>query len=254
MLLQITTQCFEGCSHCMANATPNGSHMPKEAVAQAIRMIKRLKPSNIQVTGGEPTLHPQFYEICVELCELREDSELGLHVILESNGSFMSDPEKTEKVKKLVEEWEVLVQVRTHPKYYPNYQNIINNQELRKITPYVFDDAIKLLPFGRAINYHRDELDMTAKPICTNMFLASRQVDSMVAVIHAMETNGFFCKPLIGADGAIHVGETATCRRLGSIWDTPAALFNTLRGKMPCGKCGLTKNIPQRAMDILIMY
>jgi hypothetical protein len=176
-------------------------------------------------------------------------------VILESNGSFISDPEKTEKVKKLVEEWEVIVQVRTHPKYYPNYQSIINNQELRKITPYVFDDAIKLLPFGRAINYHRDELDMTAKPtICTNMFLASRQVDSMVAVIHAMETNGFFCKPLIGADGAIHVGETAACRRLGSIWDTPAVLFNELRGKMPCGKCGLTKNIPQRAMDILIIH
>ena len=40
---------------------------------------------------------------------------------------------------------------------------------------------------------------------------------------------------------------------VGSVWDTPNSLFETLKGKMPCGKCGLVKNIPQRAMDLLIV-
>ena len=253
MLLQITNQCLEGCSHCMANAKPDGFHMAKETVDQSIRMIERLKPFNIQVTGGEPTLHPLFYEICEQLCELRIEAEMGLLVVLESNGSFIYDPVKTEKVKTLIKKWGVSLQIRTHPKYYPNYKKIFHNEELRKITSHVYDDAIRLLPFGRAINNHRDELDMTAKPPCSNMFLLSRQVHSMVAVIHALEANGFFCKPLIGVNGGVHVGESVTCHRLGSVWDTPNSLFETLKGKMPCGKCGLVKNIPQRAMDLLIV-
>lgn len=252
MLLQITTQCLEGCSHCMVNAEPEGIHMNKEVVNQSVRFIQKLQPFNIQVTGGEPTLHPYFFEICQKLCSLRESAELGLSVVLESNGSFIDDPEKTSKIRELIEKWNVLVQVRTHPKYYPNYKKIINNAELKKITPYVFDDGINLLPFGRAVQNHREELNMSAKPSCSNMFLLSRQVSSMVAVIHEMEAHGFFCKPLIAATGGVYVGETTTCQLLGSVWDTPEALYTTLRGRLPCNKCGLKRNIPQRALDILV--
>ena len=53
LLLQITTQCFEGCSHCMANASPEGEHMDKETVRASLNFIHRLKTMNVQVTGGE---------------------------------------------------------------------------------------------------------------------------------------------------------------------------------------------------------
>lgn len=249
LLLQITTQCLEGCSHCMANATPNGEHMSENTVNQAIKFIKLIKPFNVQITGGEPTLHPNFYEICVQMHKQQKE---GATIILESNGSFIADAEKTEKVKDLVKR-SILVQVRTHPVYYPNYKEIFNNKELRKITPHVYDDEINLLPFGRAIDNHRGEINMSVNPSCSNMFLTSRQVRSFVDVIYTMESHGFFCKPLVAANGNIHVGETTECQRLGTVWDSPEMLFNTLNGKLPCNRCGLIKNIPRRAMDLLIV-
>lgn len=252
MLLQITAQCLEGCSHCMANASPEGEHMDKETVLASLNFIQRIKTMNVQVTGGEPTLHPDFFNICVGLCDLRIEAEMGLAVILESNGSFIHDQEKTEKVKELIRKWDCLVQIRTHPDYYPNYKEIFYNKKLREITPHIFDDAIKLIPFGRALENHKEQISWSAKPTCSNMFLLSRQVPSLVSVIHNMEVNGFYCKPMIATTGQIHVGETVTCQRIGTVWDSNEKIFTDLREKKPCDKCGLVKNIPQRAMDILI--
>lgn len=241
MLLQITTQCLEGCSHCMANATPDGIHMSEETFQASLELIKKLRPRNIQVTGGEPTLHPNFYSFCAQLCEL------DAIVILESNGSFIADPERTEKVKALTRK-NILVQVRTHPIYYPNYKDIFTNKELRKITTLVFDDEINLIPFGRAVKNHQDKINWAFKPTCSNMFLLSRQVPTFSAIIQTMEAHSFFCKPLLAPTGRIHVGETSSCQELGSVWDSPELLYTSIRNKKPCGNCGLVKNIPTRAM------
>ena len=247
LLLQITTQCLEGCSHCMANASPEGEHMTDEIFQASFNFIRRIKTMNVQVTGGEPTLHPDFFNICKRLCEIRVEAEMGMAVILDTNGSFIHDPEKTEQVKELVQNWDCLIQVRTHPKYYPNYKEIIHNEKLKKITPYIFDDAINLIPFGRALENHKDLINWSAKPSCSNMFLLSRQVHSLVSIIHNMEANGFYCKPMIATTGRVHVGETVTCRKIGTVWDSNDKIFTNLRQKKPCDKCGLVKNIPQQA-------
>jgi len=64
-LVEITSSCNLRCPMCFAASGPGGSHLP---VDQAKRTIDRLvesegRPEVLQLSGGEPTIHPQFEEI-----------------------------------------------------------------------------------------------------------------------------------------------------------------------------------------------
>lgn len=62
MYLQITTKCNMSCEHCYFRCTMNGKHMPRKVWRQAIEFLKNHE-SHVSIGGGEPTLHPQFWEI-----------------------------------------------------------------------------------------------------------------------------------------------------------------------------------------------
>lgn len=246
MLLQITTKCLEGCSHCMADASVNGEHMDNLVFIAAVELIKKLGTSNVQVTGGEPTLHPNFFSMCVLLKERTKSL-----IILESNGSFVDSKEDYEKVKELRFKHSILLQIRTHPIYYPNYKKIIEDKRLKVLTPHIYDDAITLLPFGRALKNHASELNRGAFPNCINMFGLSRQVASLQEVIRTMEKNGKFCKPMISELGIVHAGECETCVGIGDVFSSVSELFEKLKISVPCDQCGLVKNTPQRARELI---
>jgi len=247
MLLRITTVCNEGCSHCMVNATPDGLVMSSEIFVDSLEFIAALKPLNIQITGGEPTLHPSFFTICKALRDRMKNSI----IILESNGSFIDDETKYEQVKELVKKYNILLQVRTHPEYYPNYKKIWGNPKIKELTSYFYDDAISLSPFGRALENHQDKIKWNQKPCCSNMFLLSRQTNSLNQVVSFMESHGFFCKPLLSEAGDIYVGEVSDCVKLGTVKDSLDAVYSKLRRNEPCDKCKLCHNIPDPAWKVL---
>lgn len=246
MLIHFTEQCMEGCSHCMANATPAGKHMDIGVFNDTMKFLNRLRPANVQVSGGEFTLHPDFHDMVCALVQSLAPPVIGMkrQIILESNGSFIEDIKKTMAVKDLISRG-CSLQVRTHPEFYPNYQKVWfkHRQDLLKITPFVFNDGIRLMPFGRAKKNHAGELAMKSSPPCSNMFLLSRQCVDLMSVVAMMETHGFLCKPLVGIDGRLHVGETVSCQSFGHVTDNLATLFENLKHMRHCDGCGLAKNL-----------
>jgi len=64
MYLQITTRCNMTCPHCMFSCSARGKDMTLETVKEAIAFQEQLGSNQqIFIGGGEPTMHPQFWEI-----------------------------------------------------------------------------------------------------------------------------------------------------------------------------------------------
>jgi radical SAM protein with 4Fe4S-binding SPASM domain len=116
-LVQINEDCNLRCAHCFVSATRVGKQMPLHEVID--KVIPRLAASRVQrvtLTGGEPTIHPNFMSIVrafraaavdVGICtnattlddtQIRELAELGVHCNVsldgfaaDSHGKFRGD-------------------------------------------------------------------------------------------------------------------------------------------------------------------
>lgn len=87
--LAIIYACNFKCPGCYAEDLKNATMLTKE---QAIGFIKKYKPMHVNITGGEPLLHPKLYEII-------EGMPKSVVVSMVTNGSLL-DEEKIKKLKK----------------------------------------------------------------------------------------------------------------------------------------------------------
>ncbi|PJA62762.1 MAG: SynChlorMet cassette radical SAM/SPASM protein ScmF, partial [Candidatus Portnoybacteria bacterium CG_4_9_14_3_um_filter_44_9] len=62
-----------------------GPYVKLEYVEKAIHDGKPLGLSSIKLTGGEPTLHPQFRELVTLI------DEAGLDILIETNGTLIDN-------------------------------------------------------------------------------------------------------------------------------------------------------------------
>jgi uncharacterized radical SAM superfamily Fe-S cluster-containing enzyme len=69
-LVEVTTSCNLECPMCYAASGPRGKHLPLEEVKQAIDRLVEVegRPEVLQLSGGEPTIHPQFDQILDYAC------------------------------------------------------------------------------------------------------------------------------------------------------------------------------------------
>ncbi|MDD5557189.1 MAG: radical SAM protein [bacterium] len=97
--IDLTNRCNLNCPICFANANVTGYvYQPSlDQVAAMLRTYRNERPVAgriIQYSGGEPTLHPQFFEI------LRMTGRMGFtHIQLASNGIRFADPEFAMRAK-----------------------------------------------------------------------------------------------------------------------------------------------------------
>jgi uncharacterized radical SAM superfamily Fe-S cluster-containing enzyme len=89
--IDLTNRCNLSCPVCFANASVQG-YVCEPTLDEVITLLERLRAyrpvpaSAVQFTGGEPTLHPDFFAI------LRKARELGFsHVQAASNGIRFAD-------------------------------------------------------------------------------------------------------------------------------------------------------------------
>lgn len=229
MLILITTRCHEGCAHCMHDARPDGIDMSGDTLTDIIKFLKTICPMLIQISGGEPTLHPQFKDFTTRIAK----SFKPAIVFVESNGSFISDPQRKQQVLEVLQLPNVKMQVRTHPQYYPNYEQTISNMELRMLhKSQVFNDCIRIFPIGRAANMPAGIKYRT----CVNTYLLAAQKPHLrvAQLVPILQANMRFCSPMIDPNGFIHAGESIFCTSLGHV-SSPKMVLETT----PCGKCGL---------------
>ncbi len=69
-LVEITTSCNLECPMCYASSGPRGKHLSLEEVKRAIDRLVEVegRPEVLQLSGGEPTIHPQFEQILEYAC------------------------------------------------------------------------------------------------------------------------------------------------------------------------------------------
>lgn len=172
-----------------------------------------------------------------------------------SNGSWLFDEERKEKVKKL-EPLLDCIQIRTHQKYYPNYKRTWDaKKEFEAFSSklQIFDDGIKLFPLGRAQIKHKGVVEHKM-PMCGNFYLIAKQnaVASFKDLVKYIELQGKFCKPFVSSQGVIHGGETPFCTSFGTVKDSDDTLFHAVKYiKKPADVCGLAQNMPPEAKRII---
>jgi uncharacterized radical SAM superfamily Fe-S cluster-containing enzyme len=108
-LIEITDRCNLECPICYAESSPKaGQHRSLEQIEFMLdELVKNEgQPDIVQLSGGEPTIHPQFFEIL----ELAKSKPIR-HLMINSNGiRIAKDREFTKKLSEYKPSLEVYLQ------------------------------------------------------------------------------------------------------------------------------------------------
>lgn len=107
-LVEITSSCNLSCPMCYAASGPGGQHLTFDDCRRAIDRLVEVegRPEVLQLSGGEPTIHPEFVRILQYACGQPIDM-----VMINSNGlRFAHDAELVDAVAELRRRVEVYFQ------------------------------------------------------------------------------------------------------------------------------------------------
>jgi len=243
MLIMLTSRCHMGCKHCMQEATARGRHMTRETFDGVLAFVREAGPWVVNVTGGEPTEHPEWAEWTRELLRIKSIKVLSIL----TNGAWIEDKEQRLRMARLVRESKgrVKVQVYSNPLYYPDHEwTVEHEQQFRSIgcTP-DFYSPIFMQDLGRARkNCQRETAESDHVPSCINSHLLAVQARSMHQFLMMAVQAAKFCRPLIDPDGAIHMSESWLCPAVAHVGDGCDEAFRKMRQSRPCRGCRLYKN------------
>ena len=84
--MQIDERCNLHCAHCFVSATRRGTTMPYEQITDVlIPRLAECRVERVTLTGGEPTIHPQFLEA------VRAFRDAGMAVGICTNATELDD-------------------------------------------------------------------------------------------------------------------------------------------------------------------
>jgi uncharacterized radical SAM superfamily Fe-S cluster-containing enzyme len=107
-IVEITSACNLECPMCYASSGPGGAHLSYEDCCRAIDALVRAegRPEVLQLSGGEPTIHPEFMDVFRYACDQPIDI-----VMINTNGIRLArDPAFVEAVAERKHRSEVYLQ------------------------------------------------------------------------------------------------------------------------------------------------
>ncbi|NIG53960.1 radical SAM protein [Chitinophaga sp. Cy-1792] len=108
-VIELTDRCNLTCPTCYAMSSPHyGRHRTLEEIEQMLDIIvaNEGQPDVVQLSGGEPTLHPQFFEIL----DIAKTKPIR-HLMINTNGiRIAKDKEFTKKLATYLPDFEVYLQ------------------------------------------------------------------------------------------------------------------------------------------------
>lgn len=108
-LIEVTDRCNLTCPTCYASSSPtHGRHRTLEEIAFMLDAIVKSEgePDVVQISGGEPTIHPEFFKI-LDMAKARPIK----HVMVNTNGiRIASDPVFAEKLATYMPDFEIYLQ------------------------------------------------------------------------------------------------------------------------------------------------
>lgn len=108
-LIEVTDRCNLSCPTCYASSSPtHGRHRTLEEIKDMVDIIVKSEgePDVVQLSGGEPTIHPDFFEI-LDYCKQQPIK----HLMVNTNGiRIANDPGFAEKLATYMPDFEVYLQ------------------------------------------------------------------------------------------------------------------------------------------------
>lgn len=108
-IVEVTDRCNLACPTCYANSAPNyGRHRTLEEIEKMFDTIVKneKEPDVVQISGGEPTVHPQFFEIL----DIAKRKPIR-HLMLNTNGIRIAKDKKfVEKLATYMPDFEIYLQ------------------------------------------------------------------------------------------------------------------------------------------------
>lgn len=238
-----------GCPHCMSACTKQGEDFDKDNIMEFVNFFKVMGFRVLNISGGEPTEHPEFVEIVESLIEKCQP----MMVTIISNGSFVEDEMKTLGLINLVKRHnsikrKFIIQITSIKGLYKNHEFITSNQKtIEKQFPadsifFETDEIRQMRPLGRALR-NPEAMDAVRKThkgftACTNSYLVAQQSPKMKDFAHNCEKAFRFCMPLVGPNLDVHMSESMLCPSVGNLMEhTPVEIFKRMKAFVPCGKC-----------------
>jgi MoaA/NifB/PqqE/SkfB family radical SAM enzyme len=106
--LVITDKCVLKCEHCFEEAGPENNTFLDAAridklAEESIDIFKKYQSREVRITGGDPFLHPDLYQIIRSFAERK--NLLGFEILdVETNGWWATDDKTTERYIKMLKE------------------------------------------------------------------------------------------------------------------------------------------------------
>jgi hypothetical protein len=138
MYVQITTKCNFSCKHCCFACGPNGKHMSKRVFEAT---LKTFGEDSLSIGGGEPTLHPHFWEFLalaigsaeyVWLATNGSQTEIALILAKMAHKGVISCALSQDEYHDPIDPRVVAAFTKTSKPYSP--ENIIDRREIRTVT------------------------------------------------------------------------------------------------------------------------
>ncbi len=108
-IIELTDRCNLTCPVCYASSSPSsGSHRKLEEVKAMIDIIVKAEgePDVVQLSGGEPTLHPDFFEI-LDYCKTKPIR----HLMINTNGyRIANEPDFVKRLSMYMPSLEIYLQ------------------------------------------------------------------------------------------------------------------------------------------------
>lgn len=248
MLIQITNKCNEGCAHCLQSSTPDGGHMSRQTLLNALAFGEYIGAPIYVISGGEPTEHPEFMEFCKIIDSHCKKNNAVWSVT--SNGSWF--PERKDEIEKLLDlPYCGGMQVFTNKKWYRNYGKVKSYQkDIASIPKVGFSEAtIYMQDLGRARGCKSAQEEVARNPYhmsCCNCHLAFKQKEEPKLIGAILMSNSQTCKPLVDFNGGVHASESWLCQSFGNVNALcPHDIVQILRNEKPCYGCSLGRKFAQ---------
>lgn len=128
-LVEITDRCNLTCPTCYAMSSPHyGRHRTLEEVEQMLDLIvaNEGEPDVVQISGGEPTLHPQFFDI-LDIAKRKPIK----HLMVNTNGvRIAQDPGFAERLAGYMPDFEIYLQFDS---FKPEVLQTLRGKDLTEI-------------------------------------------------------------------------------------------------------------------------
>lgn len=252
MLILLTNKCNLSCKHCMQKGSPENTLFMDEKVYQTtLYEAHRLGARVLNIAGGEPTI----LDTNVLKNYLILALSLDFIVVLETNGYFLDDEEKTKMLTEMALKYSnFYIQISAFKEYYANREQVLDKFRQRKFAARKLQEAMKyrlsisdegnvnlqLMALGRC-----EEGKMLEKakkfdryPSCINSALIMVQSDlSKQLPCSVLENCAKFCVPMVDPNGDMHMGESIFCKKICNIADGKDKIIEAMANYKPCGRC-----------------